>query len=148
MHIVQYPFLLLLKIYKHRSNSTLIDYGNEKDNESHLQYRNGDEMILTIVHDLTFTKMKYIIRLLKVKQNDVEILYQIIDDLNDKIKRLESKNEQSTKESTKESKLIIGSWKTNGTLENSYVYVFSCFDTLVCAVYTYIAFVGLTRHKL
>ena len=68
-------------------------------------------------------------------------MYQIIDDLNDKIKRLESKFQN--KESTKESKLIIGSWKTNGTLENNYVYVFSCFDTytLVCAVYTHIAFV-------
>ena len=114
----------------------MIDYGNEKDNESYLQYRNGDQMILTIVHDLIFTKMTYIIRWLKVKQNDVDILYQIIGDLNDKIKSLELKNEQLTTafeaEKNKSKKLIIGSWTTNGTLEGRYVYVSNCSILINC----------------
>lgn len=76
--------------------------------------------------------MKYTLKLIKVKQNDTQILYQIISDMDDRIDKLCAQNEKLTKENVQLKELIqlnkkqciLGSWSSNGTMENNHVYVF------------------------
>lgn len=88
------------------------------DNESN----NGEFMQWTIIHDIKLFKMTYKLKLNKIKQNDIEILYQIVSDMGNKIDELEQENKQ-LKDIINKSKCIIGSWSTKTSVENKFVYV-------------------------
>ena len=94
----------------------MIDYGNE--NSVSDVYREGDYMIWTILHDLRIVKIKYTLKLNKIKQNDIQILYQIINDL---------KNENNILQEKIESKNpVIGSWLAT-TPHSVHMYVVQTF---------------------
>ena len=101
----------------------VIDFCHENENETNGNlrsvYRDGDVMIIGIVHDLKIFTMKYTITLNKMKQNDIEILHQIIGDLTNEVEQLKLENKQLRDKM----KPIIGSWACNGTLENKLLYV-------------------------
>lgn len=100
----------------------ILDYVNDEGSSTSEKYRNGDFMQWTILVDIKIFKMTYKLKLNKIKQNDSEILYQIIDDMSNQMQ--EMKNEiQELKATIANSKCIIASWSSRNTLENKYVYV-------------------------
>ena len=92
---------------------------NSTDNDN-----NSCHMKWTIIHDIKIFKITYKLKLIKIKQNDIEILYQIISDMGNEINQLKKENEQLKKTiNDSKSMIIIASWSTNCTLQNNYVYV-------------------------
>ena len=94
----------------------LVDFGNDESTSN--KYRNGDYMYWTILHDLKILKMTYILKLTKIKQNDISILYQLISDLQNENKKL--RNTINDHESKNDNQLVIGSWTNDTSNENRY----------------------------
>ena len=79
-------------------------------------------MYWTIIHDLKILKMTYVLKLPKIKQNDIEILYQLVTDLRSENRQLREKIDR-LEQAQSNSQLVIGSWTNDNTHENRYLYV-------------------------